>query len=168
MSGAIKRSPSPVWPRSPPQPATADGLLGCAGPPAETSDSGPCPSWFANPPEDPSYIFAATTTTSRDLQTAVNKAKTQARGEMATQMEIQIQRLTELFNEEIGLDEDSNFYAFSPDVTFGSLIQVKPNNYTFVDITDGSYSSFTITFRDQVNQPDTIQDSNIVIMLAVE
>lgn len=62
-------------------------------------------------PEDPNYLFAAATATSRDLQLAVNKAKTEARRDVASQMEVRIQGLTKKFDEEVGLGEDAELLA---------------------------------------------------------
>ncbi|MCK5329674.1 MAG: LPP20 family lipoprotein [Candidatus Latescibacteria bacterium] len=88
---------------------------GCAG--TKSGGSGPCPEWFTMLPEDPNYLFAATTATSRDLQLAVNKAKTEARRDLASQMELRIQGLTKKFDEEVGLGEDAELLASYTQVT---------------------------------------------------
>jgi len=65
------------------------------------------PDWFLNPPSDPSYLYSAATTTSRDVQMASNKAKTQARTDLAQQLETKMNNLTENFQEEVGQGDDS-------------------------------------------------------------
>ncbi len=71
----------------------------------------PCPEWYTNVPEDPDFFFSAATATSRDLQLAVDKAKTDARAEIARQLEVHISGLTKKFDEEVGLSDNSNLYS---------------------------------------------------------
>ena len=33
------------------------------------------PEWFSTPPEDPNYLYATATATSKDMQMAINSAK---------------------------------------------------------------------------------------------
>lgn len=87
-------------------------LLSCAGSSEKVKySSGPCPEWFSNVPEDPNYLFGAATAVSRDLQIAINKAKTEGTAEIAKQVELHISGLTKKFDEEVGLGEDANLYA---------------------------------------------------------
>ena len=67
--------------------------------------------WFQNPPEDPNYMFSTATMTSKDLQLALNKAKQQARVDLAQQMETKIKSMTKQFTEEVGLGEDAEFLS---------------------------------------------------------
>ena len=69
------------------------------------------PAWFQNPPEDPNYMFSTATMTSKDLQLALNKAKQQARVDLAQQMETKIKSMTKQFTEEVGLGEDAEFLS---------------------------------------------------------
>ena len=88
------------------------GLVACGSnppPPKEPADVW-LPDWW-NPPEDPNYLFATATKTSRDMGLAINKATTEARNEIAKQMELRIQGLTKSFNEEVGLDEDAELLS---------------------------------------------------------
>lgn len=60
-------------------------------------------------------------------------------------------------------------YSFSPaGVSFGSLINITPPEMSFVDIQDGSYTDFTIEFRDQSLNRIAINDTNLVIMLTIK
>ena len=90
-------------------------LNGCAG--TKGGSDSPCPEWFTMLPEDPNYLFSAATATSRDLQLAVNKAKTEARRDLASQMELRIQGMTKKFDEEVGLAEDAELLASFTQVT---------------------------------------------------
>lgn len=59
-------------------------------------------------------------------------------------------------------------YSFSPNVTYGSQIQVNPPEMSFVDIQDGAYNDFQIQFFDQNLNRVSIQDTNLVILLVVK
>ncbi len=59
-------------------------------------------------------------------------------------------------------------YSFSPaGTTFGSLIQSSPNQYSFINIQDGNYSSFDIAFLDQNFNALQLRDSNLIIQLLI-
>ncbi|MFQ5640453.1 MAG: LPP20 family lipoprotein [bacterium] len=83
-------------------------FIGCGGskPLVETKAS-PIPEWFSNTPQDPNFLYAAQTATSRDLGLAIDKAVTRARAEIARQFEVKVQGLTKSFQEEVGSSEDS-------------------------------------------------------------
>lgn len=65
------------------------------------------PDWFLQLPDDPDYLFATATMTSRDMQIAVDKATTSARTELSKQLETKFSNLTKLFQEEVGAGESS-------------------------------------------------------------
>ena len=65
------------------------------------------PVWYNEPPMDPNYLFEVSSATSRDMQLAVDKAKTSARTGLAEQYEVKVQGLKKRFREEVGLNEDS-------------------------------------------------------------
>lgn len=75
------------------------------------------PSWFANPPEDPNYIFVPRTATSRDLQTAINRASTDARAEIGRTIEVRVEGMQKNFTEEVGVDEDATFRQMFEEVS---------------------------------------------------
>ena len=85
-------------------------LMSCGGKTKLDNPSG-LPPWFQNPPEDPNYMFSTATMTSKDLQLAINKAKQQARVDLAQQMETKIKAMTKQFTEEVGLGEDAEFLS---------------------------------------------------------
>lgn len=59
-------------------------------------------------------------------------------------------------------------YSFNPAGTqFGALIDIQVPQFAFVDILDGQYTDFTIQFYDQDLNRITIQDPNVVILLAI-
>lgn len=89
----------------------AVGLIGCSGSDGVATDEAveEMPQWMADVPEDPSYLFGTATSTSQKMQTAIDKAQTQARGEVAGQLETEFQGLTRQFEEEVGEDQDAVF-----------------------------------------------------------
>lgn len=58
-------------------------------------------------------------------------------------------------------------FSFAPNTTFGALINITVPEMSFVDIQDGQYTDFTITFKDQLLRTVDINDSNVVIMLSI-
>ena len=91
--------------------------LGCGGKTASKGNSLGLPEWFQALPEDPNYIFAVATSTSRDLQMSVNKAKQQGRVDIAQQMETKVKSMIKQFNEEVGLGEDAEFLSQTTEVS---------------------------------------------------
>ena len=85
-------------------------LMSCGGK-TKLDNPSVLPPWFQNPPEDPNYMFSTATMTSKDLQLAINKAKQQARVDLAQQMETKIKAMTKQFTEEVGLGEDAEFLS---------------------------------------------------------
>jgi hypothetical protein len=90
-------------------------LTGCGSkPPAEGTPEATMvsvPDWYAAPPQDPNYLYATATSMSRDLQLAVEKAKQQARLDLAAQLEVKAEGLTKKFDEEVGLNEESELLS---------------------------------------------------------
>ena len=84
-------------------------IVGCGGgdKPLPKTDTGNVPEWFMNPPEDPNYVFSAKTSTSKDMQLALDKATTDARAEIARTIEVRIQGFQKKFDEEVGVGQDS-------------------------------------------------------------
>lgn len=59
-------------------------------------------------------------------------------------------------------------YSFSPaNTTFGSLISSSPTEFSFIDIQDGSYSYFEISFLDQNFDNLFLRDTNLVVQLLI-
>lgn len=89
-------------------------MIGCGGGGPETTEEkqlSTLPDWYVNVPQDPNFLFSAATATSRDMQLAVDKAKQQARLDVASQLDVKIKGLTKKFDEEVGLNEDSELLA---------------------------------------------------------
>ena len=91
-------------------------LMACGGK-AVQDNSLNVPEWFQNPPEAPSIMFSIATSTSKDMQMSINKAKQQARVDLAQQMETKIKAMTKQFSEEVGLGEDADFLSQTTEVS---------------------------------------------------
>jgi hypothetical protein len=65
------------------------------------------PDWLLKPPSDQNHLYAAASATSRDMQVAMQKARTAAQADLAQQMDTRLANLTKQFQEETGLAEDS-------------------------------------------------------------
>ena len=65
------------------------------------------PGWYKDPARDNDRLIGVATATSRDLQTAVDKAKQDSRVEIARQLDLRVAGLAKRFVEETGLNEDA-------------------------------------------------------------
>ena len=92
-------------------------ISGCGKSEIKMGDDIQVPEWFSTPPEDPNYLYATATATSRDMQMAINSAKEGGRVEIARQLETKINALFKRFREEVGADEDAEFLSQTTDVS---------------------------------------------------
>ncbi len=84
-------------------------FVGCGGSKTGLADvsEGDTPDWFLNTPQDPNYLFAARSSTSQDMQFAIDKAATDGRAEIGRQVETKVQALQKKFDEETGMGKDA-------------------------------------------------------------
>lgn len=78
-------------------------------PPAQQQAALAVPGWYTKMPQDPNYLFASAAATSRDLQTAVDKAELDGRNKLAQQLEVKFSGLAKRFKEETGVADSSEF-----------------------------------------------------------
>lgn len=89
-------------------PALAAAMIGCGGSKSlQSADTGNIPEWYTNTPQDPSYLFAANTQTSQDMQLAMDKATEAARADIGRQLQVKIEGLQKRFAEETGTGKDA-------------------------------------------------------------
>lgn len=87
-------------------------MFGCSSSqPTAATEGGNVPEWYLNTPQDPNYLFAPSTASSKDLQLAVDKAVTDARAEIGRQVETQVQGLQKKFDEEVGVGDNSTLLS---------------------------------------------------------
>jgi len=65
------------------------------------------PDWYTKPARENDRLIGVATATSRDLQTAVDKAKQDGRVDIARQLDLRVEGLSKRFVEETGLDADA-------------------------------------------------------------
>jgi len=83
-------------------------VVGCGGSqPLPQTDTGEVPDWYSNVPADPNYLYAVNTSTSKDMQLAVDKALQAARTELGRQVEVKVNALQKRFQEETGIGDDA-------------------------------------------------------------
>jgi hypothetical protein len=75
------------------------------------------PHWYTDPPKDNDRLIGVATATSRDLQTAIDKAKQDGRVEIARQLDLRVAGLSKRFVEETGLNEDAELLGMFSQVS---------------------------------------------------
>ncbi len=96
--------------------------VGCGGPKHKAPKPQPvakidAPGWYKDPPKDNDRLIGVATATSRDLQTAIDKAKQDARVEIARQLDLRVKGLSKRFVEETGLNEDAELLGMFSQVS---------------------------------------------------
>jgi hypothetical protein len=88
-------------------------LIGCGGGAKSLQTTSECdvPDWYTTVPTDTNYLLAARTATSQDMQLALDKATTDGRAEIGRQTELKVQGLQKRFDEETGLNADSQLMS---------------------------------------------------------
>lgn len=81
-------------------------VAGCGGSEATLEDM---PGWVSEKPTSESALFGAGTGKASTLQTAIQKSKMRAQGDIASSMEAQFNSMTKDFREEVGDEELSQF-----------------------------------------------------------
>ena len=91
-------------------------MWGCAGtpktgitPPATKETIKSIPDWYLSPPQDPNFLVATGTATSRDMQLARDKATEAARLDIAKAVETRFEALTKRFQEEVGQTAEAQY-----------------------------------------------------------
>lgn len=82
---------------------TAIVLAGCGAGPETTAEKNieEAPDWYLQPPSDEGMLLATATAESRSMQIAIDKAKTNARGDIAQQLQTQLDELERQFSEDL-------------------------------------------------------------------
>lgn len=84
-------------------------IIGCASRGVTEIQGIKIPDWYLNPSQDDNYILGKATATSRDLQLSIDKAKQQARLDIAENLESHIMGLIKKFEEEVGGAEEGEY-----------------------------------------------------------
>jgi len=119
------------------------GLAACGGSQA-VSEKDNVPEWYTNPPEDPNHVFASQSATSQRMQVAVDKATTGARGELATNLETQVEEMNKSFTEEIGDDMRQQFVETRKTITSRVLRGTSAAEKKVIQKENGTYQAFVL------------------------
>lgn len=119
-------------------------LTGCGGSAGTVSERESTPEWWNNPPEDPDYLFVTQSATSRRQQTAVDKATTGARAEMATNLETQVEGMTKSFTEEISDEMRQQFVETQKTVTSRVLQGTSVAEKEVIPKENGTYQAYVL------------------------
>ncbi len=88
--------------------AACGGRVHTEGSQASSAPLRSMPGWYRKPPKaDDQWIFAPATATSADLQLALNRAQTDGRVAIATQLEVKYSALSRRIAEETGVGRDA-------------------------------------------------------------
>ena len=73
--------------------------------------------------------------------------------------------LCSIINNNLG--NNNLLYSFSPNVAFGSQINIEPPNHIWMDVLDGNYTNIRVDFVDQNFNSIPINDNNLVMTLTI-
>ncbi len=76
-----------------------------------STDTGDIPEWYLTTPTATDYIYAAASSTSRDMDLAISKASTEARAKIARTLEVKVNSMQKKFEEEVGEGENSEYLS---------------------------------------------------------
>ncbi len=125
-------------------PVLAFGLVGCGGAEeaAETTVE-EAPSWMTETPSEEDYVFGAGTGVSGSYQMAIDKAETRAREDLASTLEVQVQSMTEDFQEEVG-DEYLNQFTQTTRTVVNQTLQGTQARETKVLEEEGRFRAYAL------------------------
>jgi len=88
-------------------------LLSACGGTKELSktDTGDIPEWYLTTPTSTEHIYAAASSTSRDMDLAISKASTEVRAKIARTLEVKVNSMQKKFEEEVGEGENSEYLS---------------------------------------------------------
>lgn len=121
----------------------AVGLAACSGS-QSISEQDSVPGWYTSPPEDPNHVFAAQSATSQRMQVAVDKATTGARGELASNLETEVNEMNKSFTEEIGDEMRQQFVETQKTVTSRVLRGTSAAEKEIIQKGNGTYQAFVL------------------------
>lgn len=118
-------------------------LVACGGS-KDISEKENVPEWYTAPPEDPNHVFVAQSATSQKMQVAVDKAMTSARGEMATNLETQVNEMNKSFTEEINDEMRQQFVETQKTITSRLLRGTSAAKRKILEQDNGTYRAFVL------------------------
>lgn len=115
-------------------------LAGCGGSGAALED---VPDWVTDKPDSDQTMYGAGTGAASSLQTAIDKSKMRARGDIASSIEAQLLGMTKDFREEVSGEERAQFTQTREQVVSQVLRGTAAEEQEIVR-EDGKYRAYTL------------------------
>ncbi len=116
------------------------GLLGCGGTGATLDDM---PDWMTDKPDSAESLLGTGTAVSDGMQTALRKAKTRARGDIASTVEVRFESLTKDFQEEVSGEYLQQFTQAQKEVTSQFLMGTTARDQALME-EGGQYRAYVL------------------------
>lgn len=117
-------------------------LVGCGS--DDITDDENVPDWYLETPEDPNYVYAANSATSQKMQVAIDRATTNARGDLAASLETKIESMTKSFTEEVGDDLRQQYTEAQKEITSQVLRGTSPADRQVYQQDNGTWRAFVL------------------------
>jgi hypothetical protein len=116
-------------------------ILSACGGTSATLDG--MPDWMTDKPDAPQSLLGRGTAVSDGMQTAIRKAKTRARGDIASTVEVRFQSLTKDFQEEVSGEYLQQFTQAQKEVTSQFLVGTTARKRSIVE-ENGRYRAYVL------------------------
>ncbi len=122
----------------------ASGVSACGGSKA-VSEQECFPQWYTNPPETQFYVRAPQTATAGNMQIALDKAKTGARGDIASRLRTEVENMTQTFVQDLGEQEARKEFVESQETATSRVLRgSEPEETKICQKEDGTYQAFVL------------------------
>lgn len=115
-------------------------VAGCGGSGAALEDT---PEWMAEKPSSEQAVYGAGTGSASTLQTAIEKSKMRAQGDIASSIEAQFNSMTKDFREDVGGEELSQFTQAQEQIVSQMLRGVQSEDQKIMEEDEG-YRVYTL------------------------
>ena len=62
----------------------------------------------------------------------------------------------------------TRIFSFSPNVNFGSQMDIRSDNLLWLDLLSGSFQNMSLFFTDEFNRPLKLNDKSVNIQIAIK
>lgn len=119
-------------------------LSACGGTEA-VSEQECVPQWYANPSETQFYVRAPQTATAGNMQIALDKAKTGARGDIASRLRTEVEGMTQTFVQDLNDQETQKEFVESQETATSQVLRgSEPAETKICQKENGTYQAFVL------------------------
>lgn len=123
----------------------AFGLSACGGGTEAVSEQDCVPQWYPNPAETQFYVRAPQTATAGNMQIALDKAKTGARGDIASRLRTEVEGMTQTFVQDLNEQEAQKEFVESQETATSQVLRgSEPAETKICQKDDGTYRAFVL------------------------